>query len=330
MTTYFSFIMVLLTLFLACQTEIQNPIKGKIICIDPGHGGTASTDSFRVGPGGEREEWINLRIAQHLKDMLEKVGAKVIMTRTTDIQVGLKERAMIALDNQADVFVSIHHNATADTSVNFPIIYFHGNASENRTSLKLGYYLIKQIQSIMFDEETPISLVSDHVIFPGSGTAVLRHTYGIPGVIGEASFFSNPSEEQKLKDNDYNRKEAHAYFRAFHEFFWYFKKPILEKNSIVHIEPFPVLQEADRMSGIAKLWKQDFAQAKELFKSGNTEALQKALELFTRSARSFPDSWLAAKAHYYRTLIFERLGKTEKTEMEKKRIKEYYALDGYK
>ena len=61
-----------------------NPVKGKVICIDPGHGGTAATDSYRVGPTGEREEWINLRVALLLGELLDEAGAEVVLTRTTD------------------------------------------------------------------------------------------------------------------------------------------------------------------------------------------------------------------------------------------------------
>jgi hypothetical protein len=51
-------------------------LNDKTICVDPGHGGTAHSDSFRVGPGGEREEWINLRAVSLFKmqnkDSLQK------------------------------------------------------------------------------------------------------------------------------------------------------------------------------------------------------------------------------------------------------------------
>src|SRR5690606_38646710 len=120
------------------QTRNNLGLKNKIICIDPGHGGTSETDSYRVGPSGEREEWINLRVGLLLREMLEKEGAKVLMTRTTDVQVPLQERSALAIEGKADLFISIHHNATADGQVNFPIIYFHGSANENKAGLALG------------------------------------------------------------------------------------------------------------------------------------------------------------------------------------------------
>jgi N-acetylmuramoyl-L-alanine amidase len=128
---YFPILILSVTLisFMSCMNEKENTLEGKVICIDPGHGGTADTDSFRVGPTGEREEWINLRVALKLAEILRKNGAVPVLTRANDEQVGLKARAELAIDKNADVFISVHHNATADSSVNFPIIYFHGNAS---------------------------------------------------------------------------------------------------------------------------------------------------------------------------------------------------------
>ena len=54
----------------------SSPLSGKIICVDAGHGGTASTDHYRVGPDGEREEWINLRVANFCRKSLKKKGQK--------------------------------------------------------------------------------------------------------------------------------------------------------------------------------------------------------------------------------------------------------------
>ena len=102
----------LLAGFNAFGQKKQSSIKGKTICIDPGHGGTAATDSYRVGPGGEREEWIDLRVGLMLQTMLEEKGAKVVMTRTEDVVVPLLDRSKIAVEGNAELFVSIHHNAT--------------------------------------------------------------------------------------------------------------------------------------------------------------------------------------------------------------------------
>lgn len=317
-------LIIVLAVMSQCTNDNYNPLAGKIICIDPGHGGTAETDSFRVGPSGEREEWMNLRVAIKLADLLKNNGAKPVLTRNTDKPVGLKSRAVIAKDNNADIFVSIHHNATADSIVNFPIVYYHGNASENQASVYLGRLLAKNIRIKLFDKGTPVSLVSDHVIFPGSGTAVLRHSYGIPGVIGEASFFTNPQEEERLKSDEYNQREAEAYYHTLKEYFKYKSQPILEKYSILKLPRFEVLQEADRMDTTALLWKDDYEKGIRLSKSSVTDSLENAITLLSRSIKSFPDSWLAREAHITRGDILKKLGRIAEADTALLRANEFY------
>lgn len=304
--------------------KVGNPLQGKIICLDPGHGNTADSDTFRIGPSGEREEWINLRVARLLKEVLEAKGAKVIMTRTADTHVELAKRAEIAKKGNANVFLSIHHNATADTAVNFPIIYFHGQKSENEASVLLGSLLAKSFKKHLFEGDTKLSLVSDLTIYPGSGTAVLRHSYGIPGIIGEASFFSNPNEEMRLKQQDYNKQEALAYLECLENFFSGEIPQIKAKNSLLTIPLFDAYKAAGRMSEAAKGWLAYYEQGKELMQIGGEEELKKAYELFTLSAKAFVDSPVAADCHAYRALIYEIKGENEKAKIERLRVAEHY------
>lgn len=304
--------------------EQLSPLAGKIIVIDPGHGGTAATDSYRIGPGGEREEWIDLRVALILKNLLEDKGATVLMTRSTDVTVSLSDRSRLAVDNDADLFVSIHHNATADSSVNFPIVYYHGMASENQAGIALARELADKLVKHMFPSETPVSIVSDYTIFSEAGTSVLRGSYGIPGIIAEASFFTNPAEEQRLKQRAYNRKEAIAYVEAIENFF---SKPIpviLPKDSLNFPTKFKTLQESERMSSIARRWKQDFEEGVLLMKNNDSASINKAYDLFTRSAKSFPDSYLAGKCHQYRAILLKKMGNLKAAINEEKRVKEFY------
>jgi N-acetylmuramoyl-L-alanine amidase len=299
-------------------------LRGKIICIDPGHGGTASTDHYREGLGGEREEWINLRVAQLLKKKLEEKGAKVIMTRTEDVFVPLDARAKTARDNKADVFISIHHNATADTSVNFPIIYFHGASSENLASVTLGKDVASALEKYFYKKEIPESLNSDYTIFPFNGAAVLRNTYGIPAVLGEASFFTNPSEEARLKLEDYNSQEATAYLKAL-ELFFHNPVPVIKPMQIPQgIAPFKVFEEADRMNETALDWRKNFIEGEKLMNSKDTNDLRKALNLFTLSAKSFPDSYVARDCHLHRAQLLDKLNEPGKAKEERKRVQEFY------
>jgi N-acetylmuramoyl-L-alanine amidase len=258
-------------------------LKDKIIALDPGHGGTALTDSFRVGPSGEREEWINLRVGLELKSRLEHYGAKVIISRTEDTHVELVARAEQAMLEKADIFISIHHNATADRSVNFPIIYFHGSAIENPSSIRLARCVGEAFIDHMFTEKqsedavieahsiryqgVPLNIVSDYTIFPKRGAMVLRGTYGIPSIIAEASFFSNAAEEQRLKSADYNSAEVEAYLQGITRFFTQWPaEPTQEKKAPLEISPFTVFEQADRMKPEALLWKTYFSEAFAILK----------------------------------------------------------------
>ena len=306
----------------AVTTTTPSPLAGKVISVDAGHGDTAKTDSYRIGVAGEREEWINLRVALELQSLLEQAGATVVMTRSTDVFVPLAERARIARDAGAEAIVSVHHNATADRQVNFPIVYFHGNASENQASVALGQALVEAFHDAgMFPAGTPSGVISDHAIFPSAGAALLRESYGIPGVIAEASFFSNPDEEQRLKRPEYNRLEARAYLAALESFFSQPQPPVLPKYSqIEQLPPFRAVQEAERMSADAGRWHEAYAEGVALAERDPG----RALALLEESARLFPDSPLAGDIHARRARLLEQLGRKEEAVIEAQRAREHY------
>ncbi len=315
-----------------CSTGSAASVAGKTVCLDPGHGGTTATDSYRIGLGGEREEWINLRVALELKKMLKTKGARVLMTRTADVDVPLAARAKLAREEKADLFLSIHHNATADRSANFPILYYHGHASENAGSVELGRCLARRLRKALFSSGTPVSLCSDYVLFPNAGCAVLRESYSIPGILGEASFFTNAEEEKRLQQSAYNRKEARAYCQAVEDFFAMKQRPSIHpRNPEMRLPLFKGLAEAERMDPQAQRWKEEYAQGLVLLKhldsvnpGGNSETLRKALELFTHSVRSFPESPVARDCHLKRAQILEKLERPAEAAAERRRAEEWY------
>lgn len=307
----------------AMTSRTSTSLDGRVVCLDPGHGGTAETDQFRVGPTGEREEWVNLRVALLLRDMLEEAGARVVMTRTEDVAVSLKDRADLALAENADLFLSLHHNATADPSVNFPIVYYHNRASENQASVLIARLLGEELRAGLFNGNGPVSVVSDRTIFPNSGTSVLRNSYGIPGVIGEASFFTNPDEEARLRDPAYNRREAQAYLRAIERYFAVATPPVLSKDSSDDIPAFTVFQEAERMNDEARRWKENFVEGREAVRGERPEEGLRLLEL---SARSFPDSPVARDCHLLRAEALDQLGRSDDAATARRRAEEYYVF----
>ncbi len=103
-------------LTLPFETRKTNSGKAKVIVIDAGHGGK---DSGAVGPNNEYEKDVTLNIAKYLQLNLKSLGYEVYLTRNNDTYIALKDRTRIANKNNADLFVSIHANATVKDRANY-------------------------------------------------------------------------------------------------------------------------------------------------------------------------------------------------------------------
>jgi N-acetylmuramoyl-L-alanine amidase len=89
----------------------QNSLAGLRICIDPGHGGR---ETGAIGCSGIKESTMNLGIGLKVERILRELGAEVIMTRKTDIDVSLGDRVATAVAARADLLLSIHNNSLPD------------------------------------------------------------------------------------------------------------------------------------------------------------------------------------------------------------------------
>lgn len=97
--------------FCPVNARQTSPKKDLCIVIDPGHGGIQSGTQR----GTVEEKTLNLKIAQYLKEALEKYkGVTVSLTRDGDYDVSLTDRTQYSVDKNADLMVSIHNNATGD------------------------------------------------------------------------------------------------------------------------------------------------------------------------------------------------------------------------
>lgn len=186
-------------------------LKGFKICLDPGHGGQAHVPDYKRGPTGVREAEANLRVALYLREMLQKVGATVIMTRVDDSYVSLSRRSEIANENGADFFISLHHNGIDNPKVNYTSTWYHGDADDSRQSLDLARYVQLGVSDALQLPTSPASGLYSDKLITTSGFGVLRLTE-CPAVLCEASFLSNPEEEVRLQEDTYLRKEAYGYF----------------------------------------------------------------------------------------------------------------------
>ena len=186
-------------------------LKDFKICLDPGHGGQGHVPDYKRGPTGVREADVNLRVALYLRELLQEVGAKVIMTRVDDSYVSLAMRSQIANESGADFFISLHHNGIANPKTNYTSTWYHGDADDSHQSLDLARYIQLGVSDALQLPTSPAAGLYSDKLITASGFGVLRMTE-CPAVLCEASFLSNPEEEARLQEDDYLRKEAYGYF----------------------------------------------------------------------------------------------------------------------
>ncbi|MGQ9817947.1 MAG: N-acetylmuramoyl-L-alanine amidase family protein [bacterium] len=217
----------------------------KVIVIDPGHGGI---DPGAVGKNGLYEKDVNLDIANILKKIIEdSLKIKVLLTRNKDQYMSLKSRTNFANRNAADIFISIHCNASPkNRNAGGFETYF---LSEARTNEERAAAAMENA-SLMFDEETKVTGDVNFILYdlaqsvfleesnnlaeaiqtsaeralniPARGVSqagfyVLRGAF-MPAVLVETAFISNPKEEELLRKREFKEKIGHAIFEGLRNF----------------------------------------------------------------------------------------------------------------
>ncbi len=192
----------------AAEKAVAGNLAGWKFCVDPGHGGG---ENGAPGPTGLLEKDVNLKVAMKLKNLLEAEGAEVLMTRYDDSAVSITQRWQMANAWGAHRFISIHHNAMDNQPwVNGTETWVHQYASEE--SLQLA----NAVQAELVGElGLPNRGVKRTVINSPYDFGVLKNTT-MPAILTEASFISNPEEEQRLRDDSYLAREAMAIMRGIH------------------------------------------------------------------------------------------------------------------
>lgn len=201
---------------------------GKVV-IDPGHGGK---DPGGIGPTGLKEKDIVLDIAWKLRKLIEReLGWKVVMTREKDVFIPLEERTAIANSQEADLFISIHTNASPREEGKGVETYFldlatspeamETAARENMTSVRRISDLQILLKDILFNTKRNESSRMAHVVQTAMITHLSKHYSNVenrgvkqapffvllgaemPSILVEVSFISNPDEEKQLKRDAY-------------------------------------------------------------------------------------------------------------------------------
>lgn len=215
----------------------------KTVVIDPGHGGI---QNGAIGRYGTKEKDVTLGIGLKLKTIIERnLAYRVVMTRDTDIDRSLEERAAIANNNKAFLFISIHANASYRKNARGSETYFLSLNATDEETRRLAYlennesYLESQIagdegddiklilwnmaqaaylkQSSQLAETIQIQLNSLlKTRNRGINQAPFKVLSGVacPAVLVEVAFISNPEEEESLKNEQFQNNVAIAIYNG--------------------------------------------------------------------------------------------------------------------
>ncbi|QQE10344.1 N-acetylmuramoyl-L-alanine amidase [Planctomycetota bacterium] len=234
-------------------------LKDWTIVLDPGHGGDAHKKNWKRGPTGVREAAINLRVGLILKALLENSGAQVKLTRADDsYDMGLTARAEVAntivrkRDGGvgADLFISLHHNAAAP-SANYTTVWFHGPVKWSEPDLDPAKYVAHEIGWALRTQVGKTNpLMNDQQMY-ASGFGVLKMAT-VPAFLCESTFHTNPDEEQRLRDAEYNFREAYAIYKGLVEYA-YGGRPT-QSAPVVKVEGSELVIKTKLVDGSGEKW----------------------------------------------------------------------------
>jgi len=222
--------------------------KTRIVVIDPGHGGE---DPGAVGPGKTREKDVVLTLAKKLQKALDESGAvRAFLTRRDDYYISLEERIKIAQEYGADLFISLHANASRKSSARGTSVYclsLKGASDkaaellaqkENASDMVAGISLArtqKDLDSILLDlEQTHTINESLHLggmalselgrinriqfARPRQASFSVLKAPSIPSILLEAAYITNPVEEKNLRKERFQLELTGAIVRAVKNF----------------------------------------------------------------------------------------------------------------
>ena len=193
------------TFILKIRKPFKQGLRDKVIVIDPGHGGK---ECGAMGPTEVPEKTINLEISKYLKQELEKSGATVIMTRSTDDYVDLYKRVDIAKKADADLLISVHNNSLPDGKNPYEehgttTYYYHAQAAKLANKVQQG-----MVNSTGFDDKGI-----------KYGSFVLTRSTMPLSILVEVGFMINPFEYEKLLMPKYQKIYASGIANGIKEYF---------------------------------------------------------------------------------------------------------------
>lgn len=179
--------------------------KSKRIVIDPGHGGESPG---AIGHSGVEEKKVNYQIASRVYQQLKKEGFQVILSRGRGQDLPLLQRAGIANDWPADMFISIHADYNYRSWISGTTTYAHWNASKDNWAL--AWYVQDEIVKRAGTDSNGLK---------AANFAVLREN-NVPAILVETAFLSNPKEEYLLTTPAFQRKIAEGVVAGIKRYYY--------------------------------------------------------------------------------------------------------------
>ncbi|MCR8743697.1 N-acetylmuramoyl-L-alanine amidase [Romboutsia lituseburensis] len=200
----------ILSTMIVSNYNIANASGYKVI-VDPGHGGKDNGSAY----SGHIEDSINLQIANKVSNKLRAEGIAVEMTRDDDTYVSLLNRAIKSNNSDADLFISIHQNASENSNANGVETYYMGNSNKK---------LAKSIhKNVLANTEA-----KDRYVRKGN-LQVLRDNQK-PSILLECGFISNNNEGYNLSTKAYQEKVADGVVEGIKDYLYSNNSSSQDKN----------------------------------------------------------------------------------------------------
>lgn len=222
----------------------EGPVSGvRTIVLDPGHGGD---ETGAKGPAGTLEKDVTLAIARQLRGTIEhRLGLRVLLTRDGDVTVPLDERAALANNNKADLFVSIHANASVSPGPSGAEVFYlsldeYGERAKREAEPEAAALPTfgggeRQVELILWEMAQARHLQDSAVLagiveqqlrarVPMSARAIQQAPFRVlvganmPAVLVEVGFLTNPSEETKLTAGEHQSLIVQSLFDSIVRF----------------------------------------------------------------------------------------------------------------
>ena len=212
------FIFVLsLSMYNYAQNQPQPQVNPDLLIIDAGHGGM---DGGAVGVSGTLEKDVNLKVAKFLKEIAEKNGKKVLMTREEDISLhtteskkvrdqkrsDLENRRQMLQSNSTGIFVSIHMNKYDSENVRGAQVFYADNDQSRTLATKIQTSLINGIAD-----------GNKRVAKPAPKTLYIFKGCSSTAIVAECGFLSCPQEEKLLATEDYQKKLSQCIYDGIYK-----------------------------------------------------------------------------------------------------------------